>query len=86
MKIVVLNGSPRKGGNTEIMTQAFAEAARKNQNEVSILDVAPMNIRGCLGCKYCWAHKGESSTSLTALSLMIMIVVERNFSSRPLRQ
>lgn len=37
MKIVVLNGSPRKGGNTEIMTQAFAEAARKNQNEVSIL-------------------------------------------------
>lgn len=57
MKIVVLNGSPRKGGNTEIMAQAFAEAACKNQNEVSILDVAPMNIRGCLGCKYCWAHK-----------------------------
>ena len=59
MKIVVLNGSPRKGGNTEIMAQAFAEAARKNQNEVSILDVASMNICGCLGCKYCWAHKGE---------------------------
>ena len=59
MKIVVLNGSPRKGGNTEIMAQAFAKAARKNQNEVSILDVASMNIRGCLGCKYCWAHKGE---------------------------
>ena len=59
MKIVVLNGSPRKGGNTEIMAQAFAEAARKNQNEVSVLDVASMNICGCLGCKYCWAHKGE---------------------------
>lgn len=29
MKIVVLNGSPRKGGNTEIMTQAFAEAAHQ---------------------------------------------------------
>ena len=58
MKIVVLNGSPRKGGNTEIMAQAFAEAARKHQNEVSILDVASMSIRGCLGCKYCWAHKG----------------------------
>lgn len=53
MKIVVLNGSPRKGGNTEIMAQAFAEAARKNQNEVSVLDVASMNICGCLGCKYC---------------------------------
>ena len=41
------------------MAQAFAEAARKHQNEVSILDVASMSIRGCLGCKYCWAHKGE---------------------------
>lgn len=57
MKIVVLNGSPRKGGNTEIMARAFAEAASKN--EVIILNVASMNIRGCLGCKYCYGHQGE---------------------------
>lgn len=57
MKIVVLNGSPRKGGNTEIMVKAFAEAAGKN--EVTILNVASMNIRGCLGCKYCYGHQGE---------------------------
>ena len=29
MKIVVLNGSPRKGGNTEIMTQALQKVLRK---------------------------------------------------------
>ncbi len=57
MKIVVLNGSPRNGGNTEIMVKAFAEAASKN--EVVILNVASMNIHGCLGCKYCYSHKGE---------------------------
>lgn len=57
MKIVVLNGSPRKGGNTEIMVKAFAEAAGKN--EVTIMNVASMNIRGCLGCKYCYGHQGE---------------------------
>lgn len=57
MKIVVLNGSPRKGGNTEIMVKAFAEAS--SQNEVIILNVASMNIRGCLGCQYCYAHQGK---------------------------
>lgn len=57
MKIVVLNGSPRKDGNTEIMINAFAEASSKN--DVVILNVASMNIHGCLGCKYCYAHQGE---------------------------
>lgn len=32
MKIVVLNGSPRKGGNTEIMAEAFSEGASKNNH------------------------------------------------------
>ena len=58
MKIIVLNGSPRKNGNTEIMVQTFADTAKKN-HQVEILNIAPMNIRGCLGCKYCWAHQGE---------------------------
>ena len=57
MKIVTLNGSPRKGGNTEIMIKAFAEAAGKH--EIVNLDAASMNIGGCLGCGYCYAHQGE---------------------------
>lgn len=40
MKIVVLNGSPRKGSNTEIMAEAFATASCKNQNKVTILNIA----------------------------------------------
>ena len=56
MKIVVLNGSPRKGGNTEIMIQAFKESAK--EHEVVVLDVARMNIRGCMACKYCYSHQG----------------------------
>ena len=57
MKIVVLNGSPRKNGNTEIMCNTFAEAAKAH--EVVRLDIAQMNIRGCMGCKYCYTHQGE---------------------------
>ena len=46
-----------KGGNTEIMAETFAKVADKH--EVEILNIAPMNIKGCLGCKYCYAHQGE---------------------------
>lgn len=59
MKIVVLNGSPRKGGNTEIMAEAFAEGASKNNHTVKILNVAGMNIRGCQACRYCYSHCGQ---------------------------
>ena len=48
MKIVVLNGSPRKGGNTEIMTQAFTKGAEKKGHEVVNLPVGTMKIRGCV--------------------------------------
>lgn len=57
MKIVVLNGSPRKNGNTEIMVQTFAKAASKH--EVVIFNIASMKISGCLACKYCYSHSGE---------------------------
>ena len=54
MKIVVLNGSPRKGGNTEIMINTFMENVKGH--DVVKLNIASMNIKGCLGCKYCWSH------------------------------
>lgn len=57
MKIVVLNGSPRKNGNTAIMVQTFAEAAGK-QHQVCILDVGGMHMGGCMGCEYCHTKGG----------------------------
>ena len=44
MKIVVLNGSPRKGGNTEIMTQAFTKGAEKKGHEVVNLRVSTVSL------------------------------------------
>ena len=49
MKIVVLNGSPRKNGNTRIMAETFAEGAKSKNHEVKILDIAHMNIKGRYG-------------------------------------
>lgn len=53
MKIVVLNGSPRPNGNTQAMVAAFAEGAREQGHDVSIVSVGRKKISGCIGCEYC---------------------------------
>lgn len=58
MNIVVLSGSPRKGANTDIMVEAFAQAAREQGHAVDVVPVARKRIAGCLGCKYCFSHEG----------------------------
>ena len=58
MNIVVLSGSPRKGANTDIMVEAFAQAAREQGHAVEVVPVARKRIAGCLGCKYCFSHEG----------------------------
>ena len=57
MKILILNGSPRKQ-NTAAMVDAFKEGAESAGNEVRVLHVGKMKIGGCLGCEYCHG-KGE---------------------------
>ena len=53
MKILVLNGSPRKNGNTAALVEAFKEGAESAGNEVKVWNVGTMKIAGCLGCEYC---------------------------------
>lgn len=48
--IIILNGSPRKGGNTAMLCDAFAEGAKASGHNVTRFDLRQMNIHGCLGC------------------------------------
>lgn len=58
MRILVITGSPRKGGNTDIMAEAFAQGARESGNEVILMNAGQKKIGGCLACEYCFAHDG----------------------------
>ncbi len=58
MKVTVLNGSPRRGGNTETMITEFCKGAKEAGHETEVINVAAMNIKGCLGCQYCFSHEG----------------------------
>lgn len=58
MKILVLNGSPRKQGNTAAMVSAFVKGAEENHHEVDVVNVCQRKIFGCMACEYC--HQKES--------------------------
>ena len=49
-KIVILNGSPRRKGNTSALAKAFAKGAEENGNEVTEFFLQDMEIKGCRGC------------------------------------
>ncbi len=56
--IVVLSGSPRKGGNTDMIADAFIEGAKTAEKNVTLFRVADMKIGGCLGCVHCFEGNG----------------------------
>ena len=49
-KMIILNGSPRKNGNTSALTDSFRKGAEKNGNTVVEFFLGDMNINGCRGC------------------------------------
>ena len=53
-KIVVITGSPRKGGNSFAMTDAFIKAAEAKGHTVTRFDAAMMKIGGCRACETCY--------------------------------
>ena len=53
MNILVLNGSPRKHGNTYSMINAFIEGAKSNNHNIKVISVCDKKIGGCLACEYC---------------------------------
>ena len=49
-RIVVLNGSPRRNGNTSCLIEAFTEGAESTGNTVQVFFLQGMDIHGCRGC------------------------------------
>lgn len=52
-KVVVVCGSPRIGGNSEILADAFIRGAKDAGHSVKKIRLAEKKILPCLGCSYC---------------------------------
>lgn len=53
MKILAINGSPRKGKNTAIMLKTALEAAQELGAATELLELSDYNLRFCTGCNTC---------------------------------
>ena len=58
MKVLMINGSPRKDGNTAIALKEMEKSFEKNGIEVETMQIGNQAIRGCIACGTC-ATKGQ---------------------------
>lgn len=51
--ILILSGSPRKGGNSDILCDRFMEGARESGHRAEKVFLRDKNIGYCIGCEAC---------------------------------
>lgn len=57
-KVLILSGSPRSGGNSDILCDEFARGARDAGHETEKIRVAAKKVAPCSACYYCREHGG----------------------------
>ena len=58
MKVLLINGSPHKEGNTAFALHQMQEIFHQNGIETETIEVGSAIIRGCVGCGSCYkTHK-----------------------------
>lgn len=55
-KILIVTGSPRQDGNTDLLAQAMKAGAEQAGHSVTIFEAGKKNIRPCLACGGCYTQ------------------------------
>lgn len=53
MKVLAINGSPRKNGNTAALLKQAMDGAKSQGSETRQIDLYSLNYKGCISCFYC---------------------------------
>ena len=59
MNILILSGSPRRGGNTELLVEAFVKGASQ-KHHVEVVSVHDYKVNPCMGCNACFKSESNS--------------------------
>ena len=54
MKVLIINGSPRKGGNTSLAIEEAVKVFAENGVETEIIEIGTQVVRGCIACGSCY--------------------------------
>lgn len=58
-KVLILSGSPRKGGNSDLLCDEFARGAREAGHSVEKIRASEKKIAPCSACYYCRQSGGS---------------------------
>jgi multimeric flavodoxin WrbA len=59
MYALALSGSPRKGGNTEILLNRVLEPLKEGGWETELVQIGGQELRGCLACGKCFENRNR---------------------------
>ncbi|MDO9258128.1 MAG: NAD(P)H-dependent oxidoreductase [Bacteroidales bacterium] len=59
MKVVAINGSPKKEGNTYHALRMVGAQLEENGIDFEIIHIGNKAVRGCLACNNCGKNKDE---------------------------
>jgi multimeric flavodoxin WrbA len=61
MRILVVNGAPRKSGHTKDLVTLFCNGIAEAGGEPDIVHLTDFTIRPCKGCYYCWTRTNDKA-------------------------
>lgn len=73
-KVLILSGSPRRGGNSDTLCDQFLKGAQEAGNDVEKYFIPAHNIGYCSACYYCRSHNGECCKKDDMAALMPKIL------------
>ena len=56
LKVLIINGSPRVGGNTSVALREMETVFNEQGVETEIVQIGAEPVRGCIACGYCYEH------------------------------
>ncbi len=59
MKVLIINGSPKKNGNTSVALNEIADTLKQEGIESEIVWIGNKPVRGCIACNKCKDNPGR---------------------------
>lgn len=69
MNILILSGSPRKNGNTDLLVEAFCKGASE-KHHVVVVSVHDYTVHPCMGCNACFTSEGNTCVQKDDMSII----------------
>ena len=69
MNILILSGSPRKGGNTDLLVEAFVKGASQ-KHHVKVVSVHEYKVNPCMGCNVCFNSKDNTCVQKDEMAII----------------